>query len=495
MQLSCVAKLAQRPAADVLVVPIWQGKKGGQIASLEFAGGEALRHPLKSGDFQGKEGEMLFLYPARNKEKRILLLGLGDEKKCIPDQLRRAYGTSTRMIRSKKLANANFLMPKMALMDEQLGSKAIFEGVMLGRYVFDHLKGEKEDQVLLGKVCFCGVRVGAALLLKRCEVVVSSVNFVRDLVNGNADDVNTSTLIQTARELGQFDDRIKVTVFDKKRLEKEKMGLLLAVGRAALHDPALIFVEYRGAPKSKDLTAVVGKGVTYDTGGLNMKSGPGMETMKCDMAGAAAALGALRAAAELKLKCNLIVVMAAAENAIGPASYKPGDVYRSYSGTTVQIGDTDAEGRLVLADALAYVQDKYKPTRLIDLATLTGGVIIALGEEITGLFSNDEKLAKLLMQAGERTHERLWRLPLLPEYKEYLKSSIADLKNAGIRRATPSLGAMFLQHFIKNVPWAHLDIAGTAYLSEPKSYNPTPATGMGVRLLIDFLEHLHAKGE
>ncbi len=217
-----------------------------------------------------------------------------------------------------------------------------------------------------------------------------------------------------------------------------------------------------------------------------------METMKCDMAGAASVLGTMRAAATLKLKVNLVGVIASTENAIGPNSYKPGDVYTSMSGKTVEISNTDAEGRLVLADALTYVQQTFSPTRMIDLATLTGGIVIALGEEATGLFSNNDKLAEALIESGEKTFERLWRFPLYPEYKEQLKSTIADIKNSGGRKASSITAAMFLEQFVKNVPWAHLDIAGTAYLSELKPYHPTYATGVGVRLLIEFLESLQS---
>ncbi|MGE5196112.1 MAG: leucyl aminopeptidase family protein, partial [Anaerolineae bacterium] len=279
----------------------------------------------------------------------------------------------------------------------------------------------------------------------------------------------------------------------KKELEQEKMGLILAVNRGSNREPVLIILEYLGDEKSKERTAVIGKGITYDTGGLNIKPTGSMETMKSDMAGAAAVLGLIKAAIATGLKANIIGVIASTENAVGPLSYKPGDVYTSFSGKTVEISNTDAEGRLVLADAISYTQERLKPTRLIDLATLTGGILIALGEEAAGLFSNDDHLASELLAAGENTYERLWRFPLFNEYKEAVKSSIADLKNSGGRKASSITAAMFLQCFVKNIPWAHLDIAGTAYLTDARLYHPTPATGYGVRLLIDFFESLSEK--
>ncbi|MES2121745.1 MAG: leucyl aminopeptidase [Chlamydiota bacterium] len=486
--------LKARAHADVIVIPVWKDHKKVELAvgSKEFA--SLVKGPLQNGDFFGKEGETLLLYPAKGKEKRILLLGLGGKKGSLPDALRRAYASSIKAIRSKHWKKVNFLIPETDLMARDVICKAVVEGVLLSSYSFDSLKGEsakEENHSHLEKICFCGLEKEEEVLLKRLKTIIDSVNFARDLVNGNADDVNVETLIAHAKELAKSESSVKTTIMDKKALQKEKMGLILAVGQGATLDPAIIIMEYKGDPKSKEKIALVGKGITFDTGGLNLKPTGGIETMKCDMAGAAAVLATMQAAAALKLKKNLIGVLAVAENAIGPGSYKPGDVLRSYSGKTVEINNTDAEGRLVLADAISYVEERYAPTQIIDLATLTGGVVIALGEEATGLFCNDEKLARELERAGERTHERLWRLPLYPEYKEMLKSSIADLKNSGPRKATAATGAIFLQQFVKKIAWAHLDIAGTAYLSELKPYHPTHATGVGVRLLIDYFEHLN----
>lgn len=494
MQISVVSSQKERKTADVVVVPVWKTKKKPEVACTVKEFEPIIKLPLDSGDFQGKEGECLLLYRSIGKEQRVLLLGLGDEKSCLPDTLRRSYASAIKAMRAKKMKNANFLFPKTDLIGWEILCQAVIEGVLLTSYFFDQLKGEtnrEENDSFLEKICFCGLNKTDHSLVKKTETVVQSVNFVRDLVNGNADDVNVEAFKKMAKDFEKKFNHVKTTILDKKALEKEKMGLLLAVGKAAVQEPALIILEYTGNPHSKEKIAIIGKGITFDTGGLNLKVNVGIETMKCDMAGAAVTLGIIKAAAELKLKVNLISVLAVAENAIGPASFKPGDVYRSYSGKTVEISNTDAEGRLVLADAISYLQKNYKPTQMIDFATLTGGVIIALGEEATGLFSNNETLAKRLEKAGEHTHERLWRLPLYPEFKDYLKSSIADIKNSGPRKASASSGAIFIQQFVeKTIPWAHLDIAGTAYLSELKPYHLTPATGVGIRLLVDYLEHL-----
>jgi leucyl aminopeptidase len=495
MQISSVFHPKERKPADVVVLPVWQNKKKPMVACAVKEFESLVKIPFDSGDFDGKEGECLLLYPSQGKEKRILLLGLGIEKECLPDSLRRSYASSVKAMRAKKMKHVNVFFPETDLIEWNILCQAVIEGVLLANYSFDRLKGEsnkEENHSELDKICFCNLNKAGQVLLKKTETVIHSVNFVRDLVNGNADDVHVDLFKKIAKEFEKKYGQVKTTFLDKKGLEKEKMGLILAVGRAAIREPALIILEYTGNAHSKEKTAIIGKGITFDTGGLNIKvAGTGLETMKCDMAGAAVAIGIIQAAAELKLKTNLISVLAVTENAIGPASYKPGDVYRSHSGKTIEISNTDAEGRLVLADAISYLQENYKPSQMIDVATLTGGIIIALGEEATGLFSNNETLAKRLEKAGERTHERLWRMPLYPEYKEYLKSPIADLKNSGPRKASSASAAMFIQQFVKKtIPWAHLDIAGTAFLSELKPYHPTAATGVGIRLLIDFLEHL-----
>ena len=265
------------------------------------------------------------------------------------------------------------------------------------------------------------------------------------------------------------------------------MDLLLAVGNGSSCDPALIQLEYRGDPKSKDLTLIVGKGVTFDTGGLNLKPTGHIEDMRGDMGGAAAALGIVKAAAAIKLKKNFVVVIPSTENAIGSKAFKPGDTYRSYLGKTVEIGNTDAEGRLILADALAYGQKKFSPNRILDMATLTGAIVIALGTERSGLFCNNDKFAKLCEKAGEQSGEKVWRMPIDSDYKELFKSNIADIKNCGGRAGGSITAALFLKEFIlKDTPWIHLDIAATAFLDHPRRCllytSPSPRDGLLSRM-------------
>lgn len=494
MQFSSVSKASKRPAADLLILPFWQDKKKARSAISLQEWSSADLGPLKAGDFKGAEGECALCYLSGEKEPRVLLLGLGKLEECSVEMLRRAYSAAAKLCQSKCCKKISLVLPEISE-GEELSiddvARGVAEGLLLPNYTFDKFKSKKdngEERALIQKAVFIEASRSAVAAAKRAALVFEGVYLARDLVNNNADEVTPQYFAALAKSMaGQFKS-MKATVFDRKRLEKEKMGLILAVGRGAIHDPSLVILEYKGAPKSKESTVFVGKGVTFDTGGLNLKPTGSIETMKCDMGGAAAVFGAVYVAAKLGLKVNVTGVVPTAENAVDSHAYKVGDVYTSYSGETVEIGNTDAEGRLILADALAYTRAKLKPSRIIDLATLTGACVVALGEEASGLMSNDDGLAHSLMESGERTFERCWRLPNYKEYRKKLESPIADLKNVGGRGGGTITAGLFLQHFVGEIPWAHLDIAGTAYLDKPLRYQPAHATGVGVRLLIDFLE-------
>lgn len=494
MQFTSVNSLANRKQASLLVLPYWHVKKHAEAAVNIGKLQSEISTPIEIEDFAGKEGEVLFLYPnTKQPERRLVLLGLGDKDKVSVEKLRRAYACLAKACRSKKIKDANILVPQHTALTKEGIVRGTVEGLLLANYAFEDLKADsiKENPaVLLTKVNLVGVGPEAVAIAQKYAIIVDAVHITRDLVNGNADDVTPQYLCQFAQQLAQNLPRVKTTIFNRKRIEQEKMGLILAVSRGSIHDPALIIVEYKGAPKSKDLTVIVGKGVTYDTGGLNIKPQASMATMKGDMGGAATTLGVLHAVANLKLPINVTVVVPTVENAIGSRSFKPGDVYVSYLGKTIEITDTDAEGRLILADALAYAVKHLKPTRLVDFATLTGAVEVALGNETSGVMSNQDALADSLIRAGHETYERLWRLPMYEEYREQLKSDIADMKNSGGRIGGAITAALFLKEFVGDTPWAHCDIAGTAYLSEARRYHPKYGTGFGVRLMVEFLENL-----
>ncbi|PIS03039.1 MAG: aminopeptidase [Chlamydiae bacterium CG10_big_fil_rev_8_21_14_0_10_42_34] len=457
---------------EMLVIPFWEGP----IAAAEYSSLE-LSAALK--DFTGKNGESSLLYQG---SQRVLLLGLGKKEKATVEALRRAYSSAVRCASSKKIKHISILFPTCKQSGEFL--QGIIEGLLLTNYSFTYKHDSLKTNpiVLLEKITLVGVQ--KTDYVERLLTIVDGVHFVRDLVNSNADD-KIEMFLKAAKNLHP---KVKTTVLDKKKLEAGKFGLILAVNRSSSLDPHLVQVSYKGDPKSKEHIVLVGKGVTYDTGGLSLKPTDGMVSMKCDMAGSATVLGAVKTAAELGLKVNVTALAPLTENCIGSKSYKLGDVYRSYSGKTVEINNTDAEGRLVLADAIAYAVDKLDPSCIIDLATLTGACVVALGDDIAGLVCNDEILAESLLEASECTDELLCRFPTHNEYLDDFKSDIADLKNSSGREAGAIKAGLFLQEFAGQVPWAHIDIAGPAYVPKPKFYNTTKATGYGVRLLLEYLE-------
>ncbi len=455
---------------DCLVLPVWEGAKAAaDFGALSPQAEKAVR------EFSGKGGEVAFSYGPET----VMLVGLGKQDKATVEALRRAYAAVVRAATGKKIRKIKVLFPKCRQKEEFL--RGIAEGILLSNYSFSYRK-EGDPIVLLEEVCWIGVEKHP--LLEQLKVIAEGVYFVRDWVNKNSDDKSPKEMAEMAKKLHP---KVKTSIRDRKWLEKEGMGLILAVNRAADFDPYLIEATYRGDPQSKDHVVLVGKGITYDTGGLSLKPTDNMLSMKCDMAGAATVLGAVRTAAELGLKVNVTALAPVAENLIGSKSYKLGDVYSSYAGTQVEINNTDAEGRLILADALAYAVKELKPSCIVDLATLTGACVVALGEEISALFATEEDLAEELEMASDRTDELIWRLPLHEDYKEAFKSEIADLVNSGGREAGCIKAALFLKHFVKEVPWAHLDIAGPAYLNKAKHYHPVKGTGHGLRLLVDFL--------
>jgi len=488
MQFTTTASRDQRKKADLLVIPFWKGKG----AALALKGlQKQVRDALQHGDFKGKEGETLLVYPKGEVESRFLLVGLGDPKEVTGDAVRRSYAAVAKVARSQEWSSLNLLLPETKALDRKLLIESAADGLLFANYAFDQYKSStlKENPTsLVRKVCWVELSAAEGRLAKSRLALFKGVNLTRDLINKNADEITSQALADLVKDWGTKYENLKVTVFDKARIKREKMGLLLAVNQGSAIPPAFLILEYRGAPKSKEHTVVVGKGVTFDTGGLDLKPRDSMYTMKHDMSGAAAVLGTVVAAAEMGLKANFTAVVPTTDNAIGSRSFKPGDVIIGCGGVSVEVSDTDAEGRLCLADALAYTVQKLKPTRIVDLATLTGSMVIALGDEISGVMSNNDKLADGLLAASAEVDETLWRMPLPKAYEKKLKSDIADTTSCGDRAAGSITAALFLKKFVSDVPWAHIDIAGTAWHDSILSYDRKYATGFGVRLLIHFLQ-------
>lgn len=494
MKFTHIDQLEKREKADLLVIPYWKGVHPYPAFSFNEKWPKVLEEALATKDFQGKEGEILFLYVEGQVESRFCLLGLGAKEKSSIESFRRSFGALTKACLSKRLKKMNLLVPESDVINGEELIQGVAEGLLLPNYLFNrhkHREADEPAESLIQSVTWISSHLSVLEKSKKIHTICQAIYYARDLINENADIVTPQYLAGCAKELEEHHASIKTTILDKQAIEKEKLGLLLAVNRGSALDPAFIIVEYQGNPHHKDKTVVVGKGVTYDTGGLHLKPLGGMETMKCDMSGAAVCLGLVKVVSQLKLKVNLTVVIPSTENGIDARSFKPGDIYESYSGKSVEMMNSDAEGRLILADGLAYAAKNLQPTRIIDIATLTGAIDIALGSEAAGLMSTDDNLADALIQAGKTTFERLWRMPLFDEYKEKLKSDFADFKNWNGRSAGALVAAVFMRQFVpESIPWAHIDIASTAYLSEPKKYLPKNATGFGIRLLLSFLERL-----
>jgi leucyl aminopeptidase len=400
------------------------------------------------------------------------------------EDIRILFGKISRTCKTFKKMNVNLKIP----FKKEKEITAALEGIELGNYSFDKYYSEKKDNKNTLNII---LNEKYKNLIKETKIITKNMNFTKDLVNESSYIMTPKKLETLAKEFAKK-NKLKTKILDEKQIVKQGLNLLNAVGRASKNPPRLIIVEYNGNPKSKTFKALVGKGITFDTGGVNLKPTGAIESMRIDMGGAATVFGAFKSAVELKIKENLLLVMSCAENAIGGDAYNPGDVYKSYSGKYVEIVNTDAEGRLVLADALSYVQDKYNVEEIIDMATLTGASMVALGENLIALFSNEDSVADKLFNSGELTGDRAWRLPIYDEHRNTLKSITCDIRHHhGGRMGGCIVAAAFLESFIeKGVTWSHLDIAGAAYTkNNPNHYIGNMATGRGVRLVVDYLKN------
>ena len=440
----------------------------------------------KIHDFAGAQQEQAVRY---ENNTTIIYCGIGKNTLAILHTLRTSAAAAVRTALKLKRTEVALVVPSFDGNKEPLW-KAVLEGALMGAYTFNKYKSEKSTALSLVEL------VGESLSasdVKKCCALCDSVAMARDLVNDNAHVVYPEYVAKQAKKIAAAGN-MTCTVLNEKELTRKGLNLLLAVGQASLFPPRLVIMEYRGNPQSKETTAIIGKGITFDSGGQNLKPTGSIETMRTDMAGAAAVLGTMQALSIYKPKINVVGLCCLAHNAIGSNAFFPGDIYTSYSGKTVEINSTDAEGRLVLADTISYCKDIYKPSCIIDLATLTGAIIVALGTTIAGLFSNNKNLSDYLFAAGERTNERLWPFPLYEEFTEAMQSSCADLRNTSRKKkgwAGSITGGAFIKEFVGDTPWAHIDIAGTAY-NEDEAHGEIPqgATGFGVRLLIEYLTTL-----
>ncbi len=447
---------------------------------------------IAASQFSGGKNELVHHYSERAIAPLIILQGLGSRKDFHWQTLRLAAGAVVRDARDQGAKTLALVSEERLLEDlaSEDVTRALAEGLILGNWRFDEYKPKpksKAKELTSAAICYSDPRrkKAADRVLGQAVIAAESTNLAREWGTHPANVVNTEFLAKEAKKLAK--SGVKITVLEKRDMERLGMGLLLAVAKGSAMPPKLIIMDWNPAGARKTY-ALVGKGLVFDSGGLNIKTAS-MEEMKSDMCGGAAVLAAMFGVARMKPKCRVVGIIGAVENAIGPSAYRPSDIYTAFNGKTVEIGNTDAEGRLVLADALSYAVKKYKPTAMIDLATLTGAAVVALGHYADAVFSNNERVQRTLLDAADRAGERMWPMPLFEEYSKEMEGVTAELRNVpGHRWGGACTAAAFLQEFVDDTPWIHIDIAPTAFPGVVSSIQPKEtAAGSGVRTLLEFV--------
>ena len=445
---------------------------------------------MKQGDFKGELFERkLFHTQGTLPAKRVLLTGLGKKGEFDLEKWRGASSKAGQYIRDAGIKQFAFQVKKVEAYSEEELAESFVTGLVLGVYQYNEFKTLERDKIReIGEVILLGETAEETKSLGdglgRGRIVSEAVCMARDLVNGPSNKITPTVLSEKAQQIAK-EHGMEIQVLEVNQAEAMGMGAFTAVAKGSQEPGKFIVLEYNKG-KGLDTIALVGKGITFDSGGISIKPSEGMDRMKDDMSGAAAVLAIMQAASKLKLPLHLVGVIPATENLPSGKAYKPGDILKTLSGQTVEVISTDAEGRLILSDALTYSL-RYQPKAIIDLATLTGACVIALGDYVIGLFGNDESLVKRAEEASGKTGEKVWRLPLLDEYFEYLKSDAADFRNVGTRAAGAIIGGIFLSKFVEKIPWVHLDIAGPASIEKERPYIPKGGTGVGVRLVVQLL--------
>ena len=455
---------------------------------------------IESKDFKGTCNSAVISYVnGELKTKRLMVFGIGNSKEITLNKIRNSYAYAAKKLSALKLSSAAFEIPDLALIKSIINvshsdiMQAVCEGVFLTQYNHKKYYTKNEfhyfDEIIFFTDSPKYTRE-AADALKDAKIISDAVFIARDLENEPSNILYPEKFAEFVKK-SSVKSGYQVTIYDEKKIAQLNMGGVLAVGKGSHNAPKFLILQYFGSNKSEKPFVLVGKGVTFDSGGISLKPAAGMESMKMDMGGAAAVVGAFEAAAKLKLKLNLIGLIPAVENMPSGHAYKPGDVIKSYTGKTIEIENTDAEGRLILADALEYAAN-YKPRAVIDVCTLTGAAIICFGHLLAGLMGNDKELNGRIFEAGEKTSERVWELPIYDEYDKLMKSEIADIKNTGpARQAGTIMGGIFLKKFVDSkFTWAHLDIASVAFnvAESIEEYQQPGATGFGVRLFVELLK-------
>lgn len=473
--------------ADVLVIGFFKGQKySGVVKSLNDSLGDALKNISEEERFEGDVGKSIMLSSTLGKIgcKRVLMVGLGEKTDFSALTLRKIGNLVIKKV--KGLSSVIAFTPEFCNGPGHIS--ALTEGLLLGSYGFDKYKTDNSDNNEVKKVIFASNKVKESTLKDETEfarVISESTNLARDLVNEPPVYLTPSKLAEFASEVAQ-EGNLKCEIFDYAEIERRGLNGLMAVSSGSEEPPRFIHLTYEPPRKSKKSIAVVGKGITFDSGGLCLKPADSMRTMKMDMGGSAVVLGVMKAIAVLKPSIKVHGLIASSENMTGPKAYKPDDVIRAYNGKTIEVINTDAEGRIVLSDALSYAVE-LKVDEIVDLATLTGACMVGLGSYTAGIMGNDQKLIDKIRNASDSVGEKTWQLPMDDELRVEINSNVADIKNAGSRMGGAITAAMFLENFVGDIPWAHIDIAGPAFLEKDSNWNPKGGTGFGVRTIIKYI--------
>jgi len=442
-------------------------------------------------DMGGIFGKITII-PITGTTQRILLAGIGKKEKFTNDTIRFVSGKIAQKARELKLKEFSIIAPPSSLIEPISSVSQIVEGCKMSLYKFEKYKSKKENKtpdltILVTK------SEKVLKTIKIAESISNGVIYTKEIANLPPNECIPATLANFAQNISRK-NKMKCTVISKNELRKRGFGGITAVGQGSKNEPKLIILEHNHGVQNQKPIVLVGKAVTFDTGGISLKPGEKMDEMKFDKCGGCTVLGIMKTISELKLPINVVGIIPSVENMPGGESYRPGDIIKLYNGKTAEILNTDAEGRLILADALSYGEKHYSPKAIIDFATLTGACIIALGTNIAGMISNNEKLTQKIIESSKRTTEEVWSLPLNDDYLDMVKSDVADIKNVGIGRAAGTItAAAFLRNAIEDTPWIHIDIAGVAWTqtaTKDKPYNPKGATGFGVRLILDYLQNM-----
>lgn len=484
-------KISYKPLSIAIKYLIEEKKLEQSLENLARVSGVKISE-LQKKTFLSKEGKEIRVSRYDGKPDEVIICKVKADDKFSADYFRNHLAGLLSNLEKEEVKYLHIFIPKYPTLkkyfdDEGYYYQTFIEGILLGNYSFDHYKTDKSNQKELEVLFYADNNKKLKVSLERGRNVIDGVYFARDLQNEPAINLTPLDLANKVKSV-LSKQGVSVKVFDEKEIKKRKMGGLLAVGMGSDNPPRFIAIEYKGVKSSKGKKiALVGKGVTFDTGGISIKPAQNMGWMKADMSGAAVVAGTILAAAKAKLPVNIIGVIPAAENMLSGRAMRPGDIIKTSSGKTIEVDNTDAEGRMILADALHYASQE-KPGLIIDLATLTGACVVALGEFVAGLFSKNDKIADQLYKSGMKTYDRVWRLPMWDDYHTLNKSDVADVKNIGGRWGGAITAAKFLENFVDNkIPWAHLDIAGPSIGNNSNNYNKKFMTGFGVRLLFDFL--------